>query len=287
MTDKILRQVALAALPDGTIGNEDKLLFTCPTDLANFVEFTKHTVVIAGRLSAKEMLLAGFKPSAKRPLLVISESGSISPIIKSDQIAKFIFYAVSLDKALKMAVNLSAAYDLNGYTVCGGKTVYDAFFDLLDAGKTILNRAYIFSTEFDESSAITSPVKLSRDLAQIRAIIKNRMGYSKRSVVNVDTSLKLPSGDSVRGKNGSFEWTYDRDEIDCNAVRPNSPADGRIKLYLSTGEVVIDATSISNWTNHTHTNSVTIHLHNGHSIEARFATLPGLEWLKKVLNALA
>lgn len=290
MKSPILRQLAIAMTPDGLIGAGKDLLFTNAVDLSNFSLFTKHTVLIAGRNTAQQMINMGIKLSDTRPLIVISESGILTGKYRANE--KFICYANSLTHALKMAESFQA---LNGYTVVGGATVYEEFLDMLDKGKTQVNRSYMFVAETGDKPVV-DPVKLSRSSAQIRAVIVNRQVLPVSGVAICDVGLyaRQSHGDAakgekvenvtdhVRGKKCTFDWITDGEEFDVNsAVYDNND---RLKLRLSTGVTSLRVSEISHWEERTGVNSVDIYMKNGQMIDARPTSVPGLNWLKLTLN---
>lgn len=292
MKTPILRQLAIAMTPDGLIGSGDKLLFTNPADLSNFALFTAHTVMIVGRKTAQQMIDMGVQFGKRRPVVVISEKGVLQNV--PHETSKYVFYANSLIKALKMAEETSDRFDLNGYTVCGGKQVYEEFLDMLDKGKTRVNRAYMFAAEVGDIE-IFDPVQLSRTYEQIRLTVVNRQVDSRAGVVPCDVGLRAEelTGDAslgekveskatlIRGKNCQFEWVTDFDDFDVTAA---GVTEGRLKLKLTTGAVALRISEISHWEHRTGVNSVDIYMKNGQMIDARPATIAGLNWLEKVLN---
>lgn len=292
MKSPILRQLAIAMTPDGLIGAGKDLLFSNPSDLSNFAHFTQHTVLIAGRKTAEQMVGFGVNFRINRPIIVISEFGLVDIGLPID--AKYMYYASSLDKALKMAEQITERFQLNGYTVVGGATVYEEFVDLLDKGKTQVNRAYMFVADIGERD-ILDPVKLSRTAEQLRLTILNRQTDPGVGIGAYDVALcaNLKSGDAskgekvenkqvmVRGKNCRFEYITDGEDFDTDSAHL---VEGRLKLRLSTGVVVLRTADISYWEERSGVNSVNICMKNGQIIDARTAKVSGLNWLKVVLK---
>lgn len=117
------RQIAISMNQNGVIGIEDRLLFSAPADLAKFAKFTDGTSIIAGCFTAQQMVKYGMRIKERRPLIVITESRFLDGTTKDDD--KWIYYVKNLQEALIQAEVLALDLNLNGYTVAGGKRVYD------------------------------------------------------------------------------------------------------------------------------------------------------------------
>lgn len=292
----MLRQLAIAMSPEGIVGVDNDLLFHSPTDMVNFALFTQHTVLISGRKTAEEMIDYGVVFKDSRPMIVISENNILSTKLAFD--SRFIFYANDIKCALKMAEELSDRLQLNGYTVVGGASVYQEFSNMLDGGRTQVNRAYIFTAEIGEHE-LHNPVQLSRTSKQLRATIINRQTepVSGLSIADVAIMANIKGGDAskgekvenkktpVRGKDCRFEWITDSNEFDTDAATVTGG--GRLKLKLTTGVVTLRTQDISHWEERSGVNSVDIHMKNGQLIDARPSTVAGLNWIKATLNKIA
>lgn len=153
----MIRKLAIAVDVNGVIGNAGKLLCNCPADMANFANFTRGTALIVGRKSAEEMFALGFSPSESRPLIVLTETGKLSPTGES---VRHVYYVNNLVDAIDLAVDLYHEKGLLGYTVAGGKTVYDQY--LLNTNGYGLDAVYI-TTFQKQMTNLASPnvVKLA------------------------------------------------------------------------------------------------------------------------------
>lgn len=134
----MIRQLAIATDINGVIGASGKLLYKSKTDLANFARFTRGTVMIAGRNTAQEMLDMGVPLTNKRPMVVVSEMGHVR--VGADN-AGHVYYADSLSDAILVATNVAELNGLLGWTIVGGKSIYDQF--LLPAFGVKLHMVYM------------------------------------------------------------------------------------------------------------------------------------------------
>lgn len=271
-----LKQLAISLNENGVIGVENKLLFSAPADLAKFAQFTDGTVLIAGRKTAQQMINMGARVKRRRPLVIISENGLLEGTWEEDH--KWIYFAPNLHDALILAHTIEIDLGLNGYTVVGGKQVYDDFFDLMDKGTTRVNRAYIFSHQIDPA---VPAVTLSRDLAQIKKLIEVRMVkpfsvWSEADVIGSDHT-----GTRVRSKNGRF--THFTDAQDFNYAEVKKVGDSLV-ITTDGGEVSIDTYAISAWRRREDIASVEISLNGGQSLTVRPHSKAGLNSLLCALN---
>lgn len=139
----MIKQLSIAATSDGVIGYGGGLAFWCSQDLVNFKKLTDKTVVIVGRLTAEEMLSKGMKPDDRRPMVIISSDVSH----KVGAGMRNVYRANKLDDAIEMAESVARMNGLIGWTVAGGRTVYEEFF----ASKHKLDHVYLATIDADQS----------------------------------------------------------------------------------------------------------------------------------------
>jgi hypothetical protein len=168
---------------------------------------------------------------------------------------------------------------------------------MLDKGKTQVNRAYMFVADIGERD-ILDPVKLSRTAEQIRLTVVNRQVDPMSGVSNADVGVyaQLSHGDVTdgeriesrpvltRGKNCRFEWITDANDFDVTSAYSNN--EGRFKLKLVSGVAGLRIADISHWHERGGVNSIDIYMKNGQMIDARPATVAGMNWLKLLLNKI-
>lgn len=275
----ILKQFTLACTPNGAIGKGEELLFTSSVDLAKFKGFTRKTVMIAGRITAQQMISAGVRIQ-ERPLIVISESGIIESVRKED--LPYVTYAQNLQDAVELAERLAERQNLLGWTIVGGKTVYESMFDLLDKGSLRINRAYLFVTELPDWSMPANPVILNRDVAQIVTLVSARMADESVKIWKCDPVLMsgVPSSSKpapIRGINGAFIDIVDKGEFDFENIKLDPFTN--VFTVKSGGHTETIKAQITGWSYRNDVDSVDIRLFNGHTVSLR----PGS---KAAVNAL-
>lgn len=271
-----LKQVAIAINSAGVIGVDDKLLFSAPADLTRFAAFTDGTVLIAGRNSAQQMINFGARVKKRRPIVVISENGFLTDTTKEDD--RFIFYADSLPAALSLAHAVELDFGLNGYTIVGGKRVYDDYFNLVDAGKERPNHVYLFT---HEQPAPATSVKLSRDLSQIKKLLEVRMVNSSSVWSEGDVLGKDYTGAVARSKNGRFTYIFDKAAINPDEVVKTGT---QLRVKTDGGEVCLDLYGITGWSRKNSIESVDVRLSGGETITVRPHSHAGLNSLISALN---
>lgn len=273
------RQIAINMNHNGVIGIEDRLLFAAPADLAKFAQFTDGTSIIAGRVTAQQMVNAGMRIKHQRPLIVISATGVLEGTNDHDD--KWIYYVPDLQAALIQAEVLALDLSINGYTIAGGKRVYDDYMDLVDAGKVRPNAAYIFSHEFEPNQPA---VALKRDFAQVRKLLSARMAESSYVWHEADVLGKDAGGNRVRAPNARFGYLYDKREVDPFAVKQ---VESQVRVDTDGGEICLDLYEITGWSRKNSIESVEVRLSGGESITVRPRTHAGLNSLLFALNMTA
>lgn len=207
----MIRQLAIAVDVNGCIGNAAKLLCNCPADMVNFAKFTRGTALIAGRKTAQEMLGLGFTPSESRPLVVLSEASKLSPV---GDCVRHVYYAKNLAEAVDTAVNVSAKTGLLGYTVVGGKTVYDEF--LLPASGYKLDAVYLATFQMpmvDSSSPDAVRLAGGYPGSQLGYMMNN----PKSCYLNADVHAGVP-GTGPKRIPVSFSHIHDAMQLDPTGV---------------------------------------------------------------------
>ncbi|QOC57939.1 dihydrofolate reductase [Pseudomonas phage phiK7B1] len=273
------RQIAVSMNQNGVIGIEDKLLFSAAADLAKFAKFTDGTSLIVGRLTAQQMVNFNMRIKERRPLIVISESGVLKDTTSDDE--KWIYYVKNLQAALIQAEVLAIDLNLNGYTIAGGKRVYDDYMDLIDAGKVRPNAAYLFSHEM---GPVVPALALKRDFNQVRVLLEARMINPSYVWHEADVLGKDSAGNPVRTVNGRFGYIHDKAEIDPSVVRKVGT---QLRVDTDGGEVCLDLYGIVGWSRKQALESVEVRLSGGESITVRPRSHAGLNSLLFALNMTA
>lgn len=269
----MIRKLAIAVDVNGVIGNAGKLLYYSQPDMAHFAQFTRGTVLICGRKSADEMLDLGLKPSASRPLLVITENG-----ILEDCPPAHIYYAANLPSAVDMAYEIATKNGLLGYTITGGKTVYDEY--LLKVCEYPLDAAYIATIQKSLFSP-TSPdvVRLAGGHPGVR--IQQMMRNPKASSYTIETTGRVSPSTLTRSP-VTFAHVYDALEYDHEGVQvlPN----GLLRIYGTNGVITIPLHAI---TGHVESRgSAHLEIHTSfHKFDVRLNSgYPGIAYLKHIID---
>lgn len=278
MLNNKLRQLAICTTDHGVIGANGRLLFASVADLNRFAVFTKGTALIVGRNTGQEMVNAGARISRLRPMVVISESGHLEGTTNGDD--KWIYYAKNLKEALATADAITLELNLNGWTIGGGKQVYDEFFDLMATTSLRLNNVYAFTHEMPTDS-LTDVVKMTRDWNDIEKLIGRSM-VSPTSIWNeLDVAGKNSSGDVVRTVNPRVTYIYDKSVVNPEEVGAQG-SDLRIKT--DGGHVVLNPNHVNGWQRKDQLNTVEIFMNNGNVINVRPKSTTGLNSLLFALN---
>lgn len=274
------RQIAVSLNKNGAIGIDNKLIFSAPADLSRFARFTAGTSLIVGRKTAQQMINDGVKITVSRPLIVICERGFVT---NTDPFCddKWIFYVKDLAAALMQAEVLAIDLNLNGYTIAGGKRVYDEYMDLVDTGKVRPNAAYLFSHEIEPVGPV---VALKRDFNQVKALMYARMVSPNYVWHEADVIGTDHIGTKVRSLNGRFGYITDQQEIDPEMAKKVGT---QLRVDTDGGEVCLDLYSIVGWTRKNAIESVEVRLNGGECITVRPRTHAGLNSLLFALNMTA
>lgn len=288
----ILKQFALACTPKGEIGKGEDLLFTSSLDFAKFKGFTRKTIMIAGRKTAQQMIDAKVRLH-ERALVVISESGTLENTTAEHD--RKIIYAVSLSEALEIAEkaveqdNYLGFGNYLGWTIVGGKSVYEQMFDLIDKGTLRINRAYMFVTNLPDWAIPATPVTLNRDIGQIVTLVTARMADDSVKIWKTDPILKRKiAGAPVapapfRGTNGAFYDILDKGEFDFDNIAYDT--EGVLNVQSGGYNETIVPHQIVGYHYRQDIDSVEIRLSNGHTVSLRPGSKAGVNALLLTLQS--
>ncbi|MEG0063045.1 MAG: dihydrofolate reductase [Pseudomonas sp.] len=241
MRSNKLKQLAICTTVAGEIGAGDKLLFASTADLHRFAAFTAGTAVIVGKNTGQQMIDLGARVKRSRPLIVISPNQHLNGTNGDDD--KWIYYADSLEDALLTAEAIGLELNLNGWTVAGGKRVYDDFFDLMEKTKMRLNHVYAFTHELD-TSATTDVVKLKRDWPEMLKLITRSMHTDRHVWHELDVLGKVQGSFSGCTENPRANYLYDSSVINPVGVTLQNHV---LRVETDNGQEVIYASTIRGW----------------------------------------
>lgn len=279
----ILKQFTLACTPKGEIGKGDDLLFTSSVDFAKFKAFTRKTVMIAGRKTAQQMIDAKVRLQ-DRPMIVLSEKEFLTGTFKDE--GYLIRYATNFDDAILMAEKMVEEKSLLGWTIVGGKSVYDQMFNRIDSGYLKINRAYMFVTEIPDWATPAVPVTLGRDVGQIVTLVTARMADDSVKIHKCDPLLTRPDSASTgkavkptqfRGSNGAFYELLDKAVFDFDNI--SYDINGTLSVKSGGYLEAIKPFQIVGYHYRQDVDSVELRMINGHTVSLR----PGS---KAAVNAL-
>lgn len=270
-----LKQLAIAASPDGVIGYEGKLLFRSSRDMRNFSDFTQNTVMIAGRNTAEEMLGMGCPVHAKRPLIVVSTH--VLGVDLSKGRTSDIFYAKDLSLAIQLAAVIAKEQDLAGWTIVGGAQVYNQVFQ--DGLK--LDRLYVAQFEaIDPSLDDSLKAKLSVSLRDFVARLEGAMvtPVARRVVGAVPLQQESAASQVV------FRHTCDTEFFDPVAVSLNIHT---LRIDYDLGQLRLDIRMITTYCRLRDRPVVTITLHDGAQHTVRLETEAQVNYLMYLLDTFS
>jgi dihydrofolate reductase len=270
----MIRQLSICCTSDGLIGFDGQLAFWSAEDMANFKKFTKRTVLIVGRVTANEMIGVGFKPTAERPMIVISANGCLD-----DEPIPHVYYAQSLDDAIIDAGVFANTAGLCGYTIIGGKSVYQEFF----SSDHKIDVAYVATVDANQECFAEEHLKVKIDLPEGKTVcdLVNAKMLSTYSQV-VEKTVVLSKPDSLKAK-CRFEFIYDRMSFAPTAVRV-TPA-GFLKIKAVDGEHAFHLSTVTRYTRERERNAIRI-LANGHEFLIRLESLAEINFLHHTLDQL-
>jgi len=270
----VIRQLSICCSSDGLVGYDGELAFWSAEDMANFKKFTKRTVLIVGRVTANEMIEVGFKPTAERPMIVISANGYLDaePI-------PHVYYAQSLDDAIVDADVFANTAGLCGYTIIGGKTVYQEFF----SSNHEIDVAYVATVDANQDCFADEHLKVKIDLPEgksVRDLINSKLTNPYNDVVEKTVVLSKP--DSVKAK-CRFEFIYDAFKFKPASVRV-TPS-GFVKINAMDGEHAFHYSTVTRYTRERERNAMRI-VANGHEFLIRLEGSAEINFLQHTLDQL-
>lgn len=276
----MIRQLAICCTSDGVIGYNGALAFHSKLDMAMFVKFTKRTVLVCGRKTAQEMVERGFVPSAERPLLVISENGVLDFTVDSKPV--HIYYAFNYETAIDMAEEIAESSCLTGYTIVGGKSIYDQFF----ASKDEIDAAYLALIDSSQEHMEEEALKIRLDLpvgADVEKAVRAKLVNGVASATNdtaVTVELSEPAGQRAVC---NFVFMYAASILDPKSVRVT--AGGYLRIKAVDGEHVLHTTSIQAYSRERDRDCMTI-IANGLSFKIRLNSVQEINFLQHTLDQL-
>lgn len=278
MLNNKLRQLAICTTDHGVIGAEGKLLFASAADMSRFAAFTKGTALILGRTTAQEMVVAGAHISRLRPMVVISESGCLEGTTNQDD--KWVYYAKSLKEAMGVADAITLELNLNGWTIGGGKQVYDELFDLMATKSLRLNHVYAFTHSMN-TDGLKDVVKLSRDWNDLEKLIDRSMVTPFSVWQELDVMGRNCLGDNCRTTDPRITYIHDRSVINPDEVIVQGHS---LVIKTDGGSVVINRNHVAGWQRKDQLNAVDISMNNGIVVNVRPKSTTGLNSLLFALN---
>lgn len=267
---------------DGLIGVDGKLAFTSKADFARFAKFTDCTVMIAGLNTADQMIEAGVSLKSRRPMVVITETGIVKGTCDEDE--KHIYYAKNLPEAISAAKAIAKDHNLNGFTVVGGKRVYDDYLDLVAEGRAVLKHVYAFVCVLEEPGASYLKDKVKYDFNSLDKLLKSRMVSPSAYDIQVDVVGKDYTGSVCRPSKSAFVYFYDREYIDPTQVKV---MDTSIEVELDNGVERLDRYGLEGFHYKKGLNTVDVHMSGGKTVNIRPRTVAGLHSLLFALNMLS
>ena len=271
----MIGQLAIAADINGVIGKNGGLLYDSRQDLANFSRFTAGTVLVAGRKSAQEMIDCKMPLTSKRPMVVVSENDR--PVIcREASDFAHIYYAKSLAEAILAAKDVAAQMGLLGWTVVGGKSIYDQF----------LARRSDYTLDAYYLASITEPVvdPSAPDACVLAAgDPRNGLDAMMENPARRTYSLEMACGSSLIRTPVNFVYGYDLEAIDPKQI---SVLCGNVlRIDSLAGLLTIPLASIESYVHKRFVNSMHLHTKHGREFEIRLQTgAPGLRYLQHLID---
>jgi len=129
---KIALSIVVAMTPERVIGNEGKLLWRLPSDLARFKEITMRAgTVVMGRKTYESILDRNGEPLRERKHIVLTKKGAMSPDYKS------VHFAESLQEACMDIVKYG-----NNACIIGGGEIYRLFLSIPQVTSLFITTVY-------------------------------------------------------------------------------------------------------------------------------------------------
>lgn len=271
----MIKQLAICSTPDGVIGDKGELALVSKTDMHNFVRFTFGTVLIVGRTSAEEMLTRGFEPDRHRPLLVISKEKIVDVIHKPDSI----FYAPDFETAISYASNVAGHLGLRGFTIIGGKSVYEQTFE----SKIELDAVYLAEItpgdSFDGFDSRTA-VQLSLGTKSLRTVLCEKLGGDPNFVDPGEFEQELTEPKATRASM-CLTKMYRTTKYDPKKVKLS--AGGALRIKAASGELVVRVCDIGGYQRERERNAITLFTANG-NLQIRLETEAEINFLQLTID---
>ena len=271
----MIKQLAICSTPDGVIGDKGSLALVSKLDMRNFVRFTFGTVLIVGRTSAEEMLTRGFKPDRYRPLLVISKE----KIVEANHEPQSIFYAPDFDAAINYASSVADQVGLRGFTIIGGKSVYEQTFE----SKIELDVVYLAeitpSESFDGFDSGTA-VQLSLAGKSLRKVLCDKLGGDPNFVNSGEFEQELSEPKETRATM-CLTKMYRMLKYDPKKVSLSSGRTLRIKA--AAGEIVMPISSVGGYQRERERNAITLFTVSG-QLQVRLETEAEINFLQHIID---
>lgn len=276
----MISQLAICATKSGVIGVDGKLAVSSRQDMLNFQQFTAGTVLIVGRLTAKEMLQT-VKPTAARPVIVVgsqTEAGweSLSHLYMAPDPKTAVAIAGDLVKSSPV---------LSGFTIAGGVRLYE----WVRAKLLHIDRLYVAVADDIEIPVGSSVAALDVPIAVYVDALKKKMSIpmleNRSSSAPVEIPCTVSSGLKVSIEDDSssfapalvshtrpvaitFTWMYDADEV---CPEHFYITDKVLWMKLSSGaETYLDAKEVVSFEVLSGRQAVKLNLRNGQAADFRF-----------------
>lgn len=271
----MIKQLAICSTPDGVIGDKGSLAILSKLDMRNFVDFTFGTLLIVGRTSAEEMLTRGFKPDRHRPLLVISKE----KIVEAKHEPQFIFYAPDFDTAISYASNVVDQVGLRGFTIIGGKSVYEQTFE----SKIELDAVYLAeitpSENFDGFESSTA-VQLNLGAKSLRKVLCDKLGGDPNFVNAGEFEQELSEPKETRATM-CLTKMYRTTKYDPKKV--SLSVSGSLRIKAASGEFVMPLNAVGGYQRERERNAITLFTANG-NLQIRLETEAEINFLQLTID---
>lgn len=254
----MLKQIAIAVTEKGAIGAKGELLFRCGLDMMHFANLTHRTVMIAGSATAKEMMGQAVTLSANRPMVVIGSS-TVLPNFKSRE---WLFYADNLRDAVELAAELAEDMCLSGWTIIGGRQVYQSWI----VSNIGINRAYVLEAHFEPDCEVERQVVVLES-AELIKHIHTKMAHPQQ--MSTRRSLMLTLNDEFVRKDVTFHWLHCAQTLNPQVVKENANA---LQIQTSAGVLTVQKGDITGYLSQRDRNAVQILTAAGQTHEIRFAS---------------
>lgn len=256
----MLRQISIALTDNGAIGVGEDLLFHSSMDMKNFASLTQRTVMIAGTTTARQMMRmkAGVTLDSNRPMVVIGKS-DVRPNAKSRE---WLFFADDFASGIKLAEEVAEDMCLSGWTIVGGRQVYNSFL----ASNISVNRAYVAEAHFEPIQPVEDQVVVATP-ATLLAQLKAKMAIPLHTCMS-RTVMMVVDEEDVRHA-VTFHWIHDEHEVNPKTVKELKDS---LVIDTNAGVLTIPKNSISGYLAQRERNAVQIITPGGQVHDVRFTS---------------